>query len=193
MTLDAYQILVGAGTLYIAPASEAAPEVDAVPAGNWSLVGETDGGVTVTFSETMDMHRTDQRTGPVKATRSEETAMIETNVAQFNMEALADILGNTVTDTAAGSGTIGKKDLGVYRGLDVDEYAFLFRADSPYGDYPAQYYVPRGVLKGEVGMEFVKDGKTLIPYQFEALEDFSASDITERFGLWTAQDADALP
>lgn len=187
---SAFEILSGAGTLYVAPVDEAAPEVDAVPAGNWDELGETDGGVKVNSAQEIEKQFTDQRTGPVKVIRKEESLTIETNLVQATLENLAQVMGGlTVTDTPAGASTIGIRELPMYRGAEVNEYALLFRANSPYGDYPAQLYIPRGYFEGEQGMEFVKDDKVLIPVAFEALEDLGAASEEERFGTWTDQDA----
>ena len=67
-----YQVLVGAGKLYIAPYGTTFPLVNAAPASTWLDVGETDGGIDVDWTQKIDVHNTDQRTGPVKATRSAE-------------------------------------------------------------------------------------------------------------------------
>lgn len=192
MTLDAYEILSGAGVLYVAPAVEAAPEVDATPAGNWSEMGETEGGVKVVSSQEVKKLFTDQRTGPVKTIRHEESLVVETNLIQGTLENLAQAMGGqTVTDTAPGASTIGIREMGMTRGATVSEFSLLFRADSPYGDYPAQLYIPRGVFMGEQGLEFKKDDEIVIPVSFEALEHLSAASEDERFGIYTAQDAEA--
>jgi len=189
--MDSLQILVGAGKLYMAPLATAFPLVDAAPAVAWVFLGETDGGVTVTKKQTVDVHRVDQFTGPIKATRSEEDVVIETSLAVMTLENMADVIGNAVADTAPGAGTAGYRKLGLTSGFDVDEHAFLFRADSPYlaGKY-AQYELPIGVFnQDEVGMEYVKDGKTLMPISILALVNPSAATEDEQFGRLVAQDA----
>ncbi len=194
MTLSsAYEILTGVGTLYIADAGTAAPAVNETPdSSDWTELGETDDGVKITKSDEYEKLTTDQRTGAVKAVRTEETLVVETNLAQATLENLAAALGGaTVTDTAPTSTTIGTRSMGLHLGGDVNEYAFLFRANSPYGDYLAQFYIPRGFFSGEVGMEYKKDDKVLIPVTFEALENLSASSDAEKFGTYTAQDAAA--
>lgn len=187
-----YEILIGVGTLYIAPASEAKPALTATPAGNWRSLGDTDDGVKVGKTQSIEEMRVDQRTGPVKARRTEEGLVIETNLAHATLENLADVLNNTVTDTPPGSGTIGTRSLKLYAGADVDEFAFLFRGKSAYGDYPAQYYVPRGYFNDDVETEYKKDEKTLIPVKFTALEDLNAATEYDRFGVYEMQDAAAL-
>lgn len=190
--METYEVLVGVGTLYRAAADTAAPDVDDSPGGDWTDLGDTDGGVTVTPQQTIDEHRTDQETGPVKATRSEESLVIETNLVKALADTLGAVLGNDVTETAAGADSVGTKEVGLSRGADVETYAFLFRGDSPEQDgAPGQYYIPRGYFGGEMGMEFVKDGKTLVPVEFHALVDPDASSADEKFGVVTYQFEDA--
>lgn len=193
MSSEPYEILVGVGTMYLAPAGETAPAVTAAPAGNWVSLGETDGGVKIRKMQNIETFTSDQRTGKVKAVRTEEGVEAETNLHEATLENLADVIGGTVTDTAPGSGTIGTRALKLHFGADVTEYALLFRGDSPYGNFPGQFYVPRGFMDDDVEMEFVKDGKTLIPLKFIALEDLDAATEADRFGVVTYQDAAALP
>lgn len=187
-----YDLLVGVGTLYIAPSGTAMPAVNATPSSTWRELGETDDGVKVSRTQNIEAFSSDQRTGKVKAVRTEEGLTIEANLQKTTLENLADVLNSSVTTVAAGSGTIGTKTIGMHAGATVSEFAFLFRAFSPYGNFPAQYYVPRGYFSGDVEMEYKKDGKTLIPATFEALEDLNAATEAERFGKYQAQSAAAL-
>jgi|CXWL01.1.fsa_nt_gi hypothetical protein len=189
-----YQLLVGAGTLYIAPSATAKPALDATPSGSWRALGFTDGGVKFTKTRKRNKLFADQRTGPIGVTQEEEGVMLETNLQDITLENLADVVGLTVTDIAAGVGTIGYRKVGMYTGSEVSEFAFLFRGKSPYGaSMPAQYYVPRGYFDDDVGSEFKKGEKTLIPAKFEVLEDLDTATEAERFGIFEAQDAAALP
>jgi len=189
---SAYEILTGVGKLYVAPADEAKPDLTAEPSGDWVFLGETSDGVTVTKSQDVAEHETDQRTGPVKATRTKEGVTIATKLVEATLENLAVAIGGAkVNDTPPSTGTIGTRTMGLYLGGEVAEFAILFRGDSPYGPYPGQYYVPRGYFGGEVGQEFKKDGKVLIPVEFHALEDLSATDPAARFGVVEYQDAEA--
>lgn len=188
--MDAYSILVGPGTLYIGAASLAAPAtVATTPGTGWTSLGETDGGVKITKTQNIEAFTTDQRTGKVKAVRTEEGVTIETNLVEKTLENLANVINGTVTDTAPGVATIGTRALKLHAGATVTEYALLFRGKSPYGNYPGQFYVPRGYMDDDVEMEFTKDGMTLIPVKFEALEDLNASTEADRFGVATYQDA----
>lgn len=188
-----YSLLVGVGTLYVAPAGEAKPtDVTTDPSGNWESAGLTDGGVKIRKTQTIETFGGDQRTGKLKAVRTEEGVEVETNLQDATLENLANVINSTVTDTAAGAGTIGTRSLKPYAGADVTLFALLFRGTSAYGNYPAEYYVPYGFFDDDVEMAFEKDGKTLIPMKFMALEDPNAATEADRFGIFTEQDADAL-
>jgi hypothetical protein len=189
--MNAYEVLTGVGNLYLATVGTAFPAVNEAPGAGWTALGETDGGVTVTPKQKIDKHRVDQRTGAVAASRSEEDLTIETSLALATLENLAKALGGAVTDTAPGVATIGYRTLNLYRGTSVTEYALLFRGNSPYGAYNSQFEVPRVYVDGDIGMEYTKDGKVLVPVTFEALENLSASTAGERFGKLVAQDAAA--
>lgn len=187
-----FDLLVGVGTLWIAPMGTARPALTATPSGSWRALGETDDGVKVTKTQNIEAFTSDQRTGKVKAKRTEEGVTVEANLQSLTLENLADVINGTVTDTAPGSGTIGTRSTPLHAGSTVAEYAFLFRGDSPYGAYPAQYWLPRGYFDDDTETEYKKGDKSLIPVKFEALEYASASTEAERFGIYEAQDAAAL-
>ena len=191
--MESYELLTGVGYLYIAPVGESFPDLDAQPAGNWRLLGETQEGVTITPTQNIEAITVDQETGNVKVTRTEEDLTVETNLALATLENLADVLGNTVTDTAAGAGTIGTREVPLYRGEGVAEFALLFRGSSPYGeDYPAQYELPRGYYDGDIEQEYTKGENAMIPVEFHLLVNLNASGDAGKFGRLLAQDADAL-
>lgn len=190
--MDAYSILTGVGSLYIAPVGSTFPAVSATPTSPWVSLGETQDGVDVEHDEKMERIRTDQRTGAVKATRTEETLMIKTKMAEATLENLAYALGVTVTDTAPGAGTIGIREIPFYRGATVTEYAVLFRGYSPYLDGPAQYEIPRGFFGKVDAIKYEKGKNVSIPFTFESLENLSASAAKDRFGRLVAKDAAAI-
>ena len=142
-------------------------------------------------SQKIELTRTDQRTGAVKAVRSEESVKVKTKLAETTLENLADALGVTVDDTAPGVGTIGTRKVNLYRGASVTEYALLFEGYSPYLNGPAYYYVPRGFFDVDA-LKYDKAKNAPIGITFEALEDLSASTPEERFGYLIAKDAAAL-
>lgn len=189
--MDAFSIMTGVGTLYIADALTAPPTLGSSPSGSWRALGDTQDGVDVDPSQKVELTRTDQRTGPVKAVRSEESLKVKTKLVEATLENLADAMGNSVTDTAPGVGTIGTRKVNLYRGASVTEYAFLFEGYSPYLNGPAYYYIPRGYFD----LDAIKHDKAKnapLAVTFEALENLSASTAEERFGYLIAKDAVAL-
>lgn len=187
-----YAILVGVGTLYVAPVGSTPPALTATPSSPWVSLGETEDGVTLSKTRNREAFTSDQRTGKVKVVQTEEGITVETSLHESTLENLAYAIGGTVTVTAPGSGTIGKKTLKLHSGATVPELAFLFRGNSPYGNWPGQFVLPRGYMDDDVEMEFKKDEKTLIPVKFEALEDLNAATEDDRFGYVEYQHAAAL-
>lgn len=188
--MDSFSILTGVGQVYIAAALTAPPTLGSAPGGSWRNLGDTQDGLEVDPSQKVEHTRTDQRTGIVKAVRSEEDLKFKTKLAENTLENLGDALGKTVVDTAPGSGTIGTRKVFTYRGATVDEYAFLFVGYSPYLDGPAYYYVPRGYFDLD-SIKYDKAKNAPIPITFIALENLSASTEEERHGYLIAKDAAA--
>lgn len=188
-----YEILTGVGALYRALVGTSFPALTAQPGAGWTSLGETDGGVKVTPEQEIKTFTSDQRTGFVKAIRSSESLTVETNLKHATLENIGLLLGNSVTDTAPGAGTIGTRQVALHRGSTISEYALLFRGNyqSAYGDFPAQYELPRGFFDGPVGQEYKKDGEVLLPVKFMALEDTTANAEADRFGRLVMMDASA--
>jgi len=191
--MDAYALLTNVGRMYIAPVGTAFPALTASPAAPWRDLGDTQDGVDMNSDDKVELVRTDQRTGPVKATRTDETVVVKTKLAEATLENLADAMGVTLTDTAPGVGTIGTREINLHRGATVDEFAFLFRGDSPYGAYPAQYQLPRAYCDEVGAIKYDKGKNVPIPVTFKCLEDLNAATEDERYGKLIAQDAAALP
>jgi hypothetical protein len=179
-------VLVGVGKFYVADVGVAFPDIDDDPAAGWTYLGETDGGVQVNSEQTLDLHRVDTESGPVKVTRSEESLMIIVNLAELTLANLSRALNNNVVTEAAGPPAT--RTLGMYRGLGaVGELALLFKGVGPYDGLPAQFEIPRAIFGGNLGLSFTKDSKTLIPVEFSALVDCDATSNDEKFGRIVAQ------
>jgi hypothetical protein len=189
--MDALSILTGVGRLYLAPVGTTFTDLDAEPASPWRDLGDTQDGVDVEHSDKIETTMTDQRTGKVKATRTEESLLVKTKLAEATLENLADALGVEITDTPADTGVIGTREINLYRGATVAEYAVMYRGYSPYYDGPAQYQVPRMIFSKVDSLKFDKGKNAPIPVTFEALEDLDAATEAERFGKLIAQTADA--
>lgn len=183
-----YEILVGPVWVYYAPTGEAFPSVDTDPvSGNWLALGETDEGVTVQFGQSIEEHRSQDRTGVLKASRSEESPVVTASLLVATLENMAPLFGTTVDEVAAGAGTPGTKTLPLYRGVDVTEYAFLLRGKSAYGDYPAQYELPRAYVGGEPEFVHNKEGHVAIEIEIHVMEDMNAATEDERHGRLVMQ------
>lgn len=198
-----FEIITAPMKVYIAPLGEAFPDIDADPAGDWELLGTNgdrsyeEGGVTVSHSKSYDKVRTAGATGPVKATLREEDLMIRLTLLDLTLEQYKNALnGNTVTTTAAGSGSAGKKSIGLSQSVGrTREFALLVRGLSPYDEtLNAQYEVPRCYDSGSAEPVFRKGGTgAALALELTAMEDLSASSEEERFGRFVAQHQAALP
>lgn len=184
-----FDMLTGPVTVYIAPAVEAEPDVDTTPAGNWVEFGATDGEQTAAYSGDIELHRDNDHQGPVKATRPEEQVQITIPLVGLTLENVGYVL-NSVSKVSSDAGPPATKKLPNKRGFDLTEYSLLLRgeADSPYGAFPGQTYIPRCVAGGEPEIVRGKEGHPIVETIFETLEDDTqAAD--EEMGWTTVQTA----
>jgi len=195
MNQEPFEIIGAPFTLYLAPIGTAFPAVDEDPAVGWSLVGTngtrnySDDGVTLSHSQKIDQARPGGTTGPVKAWRSEEDLMIALTLWDMTLEQYQYALnGVAPATTAAAAGAAGFKQVGLSRGVEITQYAALFRGESPYGaGYNAQYEVPRCYQSANAKTAFKKGVPAGLELEFTALEDLDATSDDERFGRFIAQ------
>lgn len=198
-----YEIVAQPFTLWVAAVGTTFPEIDETPDGSWTKVGTSgdrnysEDGVTVMHSQTVEAWRALGSTGPRKAFRTEEEMRVGMTLMDLTLEQYALALNyNTVTTVAADVDTGGYKSIGLSRGLDLPQRALLVRGvGSPYGAgsvqaWNMQYQIPVAVQVAEPEVVFVKGEPAGLALEFLAIEDPSASDATERFGLLLAQTAD---
>lgn len=192
MAVAPFEIIAGPAKPYVAPVGTAFPLVDDDPAAfdpAWIPLGETEGGVTVRHTQTIEQLRTDQHTGPVKAIRTEEGLEIEFGLAELTIENFSRALGiATVNSDAGGAGIAPTKSLWLKRGVDVNRFGLLVRGPSPYGDWNMQWEVPVVIQSEEPEVEFVKDDKSILSCVWVAMEDLAAPE-EEQFGRLVAQSA----
>lgn len=187
------EIITGVGRLYRAAYGTTFPAVNATPAAAWTELGETQDGVILTPEGDVEEIRLDQISGPVKGVRPEEGLKIKTKLAQATLERLANLSGNTVTDTAPGVGTIGYRTLPLAMGQEVDECALIVRGASPYlAGANGQWQFPRVYVAAIGDITYTKDGNVAYEVEFGVLWDFAAAAGSE-MGHLVAQDAAALP
>lgn len=163
--------LVGTLTVYIAPAGEAEPAVNATPAGNWIEFGATDGEQSLEHTGDLVFFRDNDHQGPVKAVRPEEDVIVRFTIVNLTLENYARILSETSkVTTAAGPNS---KKLPFKRGHVPTEYALLLKgsAESPYGNYPAHYYIPRCVQASSPTQKRARGDSAALECAFQVLED----------------------
>lgn len=177
-------VLVGPATLYLGPEAEAMP-ADSVMLGgdwgaNWMHPGYTDEGLTFNFERDTEMHRVEEQSSPAVVTVNESELMIAVAFAEDTLENMKFAYGGgTITETAAGSGQIGKKTLRLSDQLEV--LALGFEGKNPQGFY-RRVYIPRVVSVGSVETPYRRsDSKRMYPAEFQAIcaiEDIQIVDMT---------------
>lgn len=198
-----YEVIAGPFTVWAAPVGTAFPSLDVADGSinvAWVKVGSSgplnyDGptGVTVEHSQELAPWMAMGDYGVRKIFRSSESVKVRLRLVDLTLEQYALALdGNTVTTTAAGSGTAGYKSIGFSRGADVDTRAILIRGISPYGaSYIAQYQIWRAAQTGNPQVVFKKDEPAALDLEWTALIDPSQS-ASEYTGKVLMQHAVAL-
>lgn len=183
-----FQILAGPAEVYIADVGTAFPAVNADPSGDWTHLGETEGGVTVRHNQSVELLTTDQHISALKAVRSEEGLEVEFALAELTLEHYALAMGAT-SGVTADAGPPATKKIGLSRGVEPLLKSLLVRDRSPYGNFNAQYEIPIAVQTDEPEVEKVKDDKSVLACTWTAMGDLTAADDTELFGRLVAQTA----
>lgn len=177
------EILAAPLELYLAPVGEAFPGIDAVPAGNWDLIGASgdknynDDGVSLTLEQTIEPYTPVGATMPVKAFRTEEGIVISVTVSDLRPEVVSlAVNDNTVTDSG------GEATVQLLRGVDVTEYALLARGKSPIDEGEnGQFEVPRVYVSSSPELVYQKGEPTAIELEFMALDPDDATELVLRY------------
>ncbi len=182
-----FEQLTGTLQVYVAPVGEAIPAVNATPAGNWYLLGPTDGEQSVQHSGPLTYFRDNDHQGPVKAVRPEEDVIIRFTQVGLALEDYARVLDDVANIVTAG-GPPATKTMPLKRGQIPNEYAMLFKGltASPYGAFPGMYVLPRCVFDAEPQPTFAKDGRPGLECEVYAIEDDNQTDIN-RLGWLVVQ------
>jgi hypothetical protein len=181
--------LISTWTIYLAPAGEAKPVVSATPAGNWVVLGPTDGEQSVQNMGKLAFLRDNDHQGPVKSVRGDEDVKARFNLVGLTQENYAKIL-HDASNVAADAGPPASKAIPFKRGNEPTEYALLMKGalDSPYGAFPGQIYIPRCVDDSEPQMVRSRSGSPALACEFVALEDDTEASGDE-MGVWEVQTA----
>jgi hypothetical protein len=172
--MEPFEIIAAPVTAWWAPVGTAFPDIGAEPASAWELIGKsgnrniTEDGVTVQHGQSIQEHRTAGSTGPVKATRDEESLVVSFSLADLRAEMYRLGLNNNAID----DGTAGQKKISMHRGIQVAQLALLIRGPSPYiADGISQYQVPRVYVGENQEITFSKGDLAGMSFEFHAIED----------------------
>ena len=179
------QIIVGPAVIYYAAVGTTLP-ADSVGFGTawggaWYRAGFTQEGVTLTYEDEQIDHTVEEALTPVRRTRSSESAMIETVLAELTASYLSLAMGSgTTSTTAAAVGQVGKEELLAGGSIDVAEKAWGVEGrytDASGNNFPLRFFIYKGTAKVNGGLEFgkAKENGTGIPLQINALADTSKS------------------
>jgi hypothetical protein len=189
--------------VYVAMEGETPPTINAVPGGNWVLLGtagmrnQATAGVKITHGETIAKHSTAGATGNVKAFRTMEECGLEVTIEDLTLEVYAKAMNLAgIREVAQASGVAGYKSFGGKQGFDVQTWSVLVRIpSSPYGDaMNMQWYFPKVIEEGAVELVFDGEGTAAgLNFKYSALCDPNAASDSERFFIVTAQTTQPLP
>ena len=184
-----FERLTGVCDIYVAPVGETVTAVNATPCGNWVKLGATDGAQSIQSMGKLTYFNDNDHQGPVKAVRPTEEQIVKFTLVGLTLEHYARIM-DTVSDVVAAAGPPATKKVPLKRGSIPSEYALLFKgsAMSPYGAYPGQYVIPRGVFDNEPISTFARDGSPALECEFHALEDDTQVE-ADRLGWLIVQTA----
>jgi hypothetical protein len=193
MAVEPFNIIVGSPfEVWTAPVGTAFPVINVAPGVGWVKLGTNqsaeynDDGVAISHEQEIEMHRFLGSTGARKASRTEENLRIELTVHDLTLETYATALGVDVTTAAGPPAT---KEVNLWRGFDVNQFALLVRGASPYMDGSMQYEVPVVIVDGEPEVVYSKSEPAGLLFSFVALEDPNAATPEERYGRLIAQTA----
>lgn len=180
-----YDQLVGTVTIYLATYGTAEPDVTTTPGASWVELGCTEGDQVYDEQGELTKFYDNCHQGPVKTTLGQQDPMITFNLVGLTLEHVARVI-RTVGAVSTPSASL--KRLALKRTAAQTEYALVFKgsADSPYGNYPGQIYLPRGVFDGKLDITRSKTGRPAVAVTFHALEDDTQSEM-DRLGWMTVQ------
>lgn len=198
--MEPFEVIIAPFDVYLAPVGEAWPAIDEAPAGNWALLGTNgssnfaEDGVTVQHTQEFAEWGGLGSTGIQKVVRTQEGLTISLTLIDLSLEQYAKAMNDaTVTDTAAGSGTAGYREIALRQGRTVSTFAMLVRGPSPYADsMNMQYQVGRVIQRGNPEVVYSKGEPAGLSFEFFALEDPGQAEEAKRFATLIAQDAAAL-
>lgn len=189
-TTKPYEQLVGPLTVYVASVGTAFPAVNAVPGAGWNLLGATKDEGKFKHGGAVEFLYDNDYQGPRKAVRPEELVTWSFKLVGLTLENYSRVLHNA-SNVIANAGPPATKKLKLTRGYIPDEYAMLLRGSalSPYGAFPGQYEMYRGVFADEPEPTFQKAAEqAALDCVFTALVD-AVQAAGEEMGILIVQTA----
>jgi hypothetical protein len=187
--MSPYAQIVGPAKIYLAAYGTAEPAVDATPGSSWVELGPTAGDQDIAHDGDLEEFRDNDHQGPVKVTRPDEDVLVHFTVVGLTLEHYARIINDVSQVTSVTSGAAAAKRLSLKRGFTPTEYALLIKgdADSPYGIFPGQTYIPRCVQASSPNPTRGKAQRAELECEFKALEDDLQSVDEDKLGWSTVQ------
>ena len=182
MAVSPFEVIAGPAKVYIATANYTMPATTATPSGSWVDLGYTEGGVTVTINQEVNLIEADQTTAPLKAIRQKEGLEVEFGLASLTLENMARVMDALTVTTATND-----KWMGLSRGSTVAQQALLVRGPSPYGDWNMQFELPYVSMLDNPSVQFLKDNKSVLSTRWTAMQDPGHLADSQRYGRLIAK------
>ena len=192
-----YSRLSGTLTVSVAAYGTAATDIDVALPGAWTELGPTDGTQSIKILGSYEYFYDNDNLGPVKAVKPVAGVTVTATLMNMTPEQLARVFGHAATDVVDHDTglAVSVRLLPLAKDFAANEYAMTLRGgaqpitnlDSPFGAFPAQIYIPRGVFDGEPELVRSKDGSPGAEFTFTALVDPNAAAARE-LGYFEAQD-----
>lgn len=174
-------ILVSAANILVAPKGTALPDettvawndFDSWPAG-WDHLGYTASPARTTYTYDVFELPVEQSTSPAIQRKTNERAVTDVALSQFNGSNLALLTDGTATDTAAGSSQKAFTKVVTGGSPNLKEYMFAlegYRPDANGTPQPVRLFFYRGTIRVNGSIEFAKAAGTNLPAQITALTD----------------------
>jgi len=175
-----FQILKSNAVLWMnATLGAAYPDPDTVLAGDawggaWVRVGATKAPLTMLYEDERTEINVEENLAPVLRYKISEKMVIETVLAEFDVDYLALATEGTVSVDAGAGATIAYDELPVGNHSLLTMYQFGFEGIQPQADaalWPVRVLIPRANIKigGELSFSKREDDYTGVPITIEAL------------------------
>lgn len=183
-----HEVVAAPLTIYLAPVGTAFPDIDAVPAGAWEVLGAegdlnySDSGVTAAHAEEVSDFTPAGSTMPTKRFRVGEAIMISLELVDVGPTAYAKVMNDAgVTQVAQGVGVPGESSFSLFRGDQVNSFAVLGRGMSGVdNDLAAQYEFSKAFVSVNGDVVWNKGVPAFLPVEILAVRATVADQINYR-------------